>query len=807
MLRAAAAPWPAVARALAGVLRDGRGTLAGRPPPRLLPRLAAALAALLPLAGPGAGARVALAQAAGQEAYQWRHVAIGGGGFITGYDADPAGRTRVVRADVYGAYLWREDLDRWVQLANSASMPEADRRQNGVAEGVYEIAVAPSRPSRIYMAVKGLVYRSDDRGASFASPVREAPFPFDWDANSEFRHAGPFLAVSPLDPDLVLLGTPSDGVWRSADGARSWSRVASVPAGSRPEGVPVHRTAGTSLWFQPAAAGPGEVGARVWALVPGAGVFASANGGVDFSPLDAVDGEQPRRFNQGSFAPDGAFYAADPWESRLWRYRGGSWTDLTPQIGPHRFIAVAVNPRDGQVFVFDENGRAWRSADGGRSWWALWHGTRPGDGDPPWLRVSNAAFILGRVTFDPVVPDRLWAASGTGVYYADLVPSPLQLRWISQTRGIEELVANDVISPPGGAPLFAAWDFGVHRKEDLDRFSTSYGPRERLLIAAQQLDWSPADPLFIVTNASDTRTFCCAEDGNAVLAGYSTDGGRSWRKFPALPQPPGTDAADPWRMSFGTIAVAADDTRNIVWAPSFNRSPFVTRDRGRTWSRVSLAGEVLPLTGSHAHYFYTRKTLAADRVLPGVFYLVHSGEGENAGLAGLWATEDGGARWQRRFAGEIAPDSRYSAKLRAVPGQAGHLFFTSGYDGGSDTQLRRSTDGGASWRVLETVDRVDDIGFGRAADGAAYPAIFISGRVGGRYGIWRSTDNAARWTRIGGFPAGTLDQVSVVAGDPDRFGRVYLGYKGSGWIYGQPGGCTPAPYDISSTQECHAADN
>ncbi len=751
------------------------------------------------------------ARAAGSvksEVYKWRPVAIGGGGFITGYNADQTGQTRVVRADVYGAYLWREDLDRWVQLANSASMPDADQKQDGVADGVYEIVVAPSRPTRIYMAVKGLVYRSDDRGATFVSPIRDAPFPFAWDANSEFRHAGPFLAVSPLDPDLVLLGTPKDGVWRSDDAGKSWTRIASVPVGPRQAGVPVSRVMGTSLWFlPPSAAGDGQTGQCIWALVPGTGMFASSNAGLDFTPVDSKDGNQPRGFNQGSFAPDGTFYAADPLESKLWRYRDGRWTDLTLRIGPRRFIAVAANPRDGQVFVFDENGQSWRSSDHGWSWWPLWHSSRPGEGDPPWLHVSNKSFVLGRVSFDPAVPDRMWAASGTGVYYADLAPFPLQLSWISQARGIEELVANDVISPPDGAPLFAAWDFGVHRKEHLDQFSTSYGPKERVLIAAQQLDWSPADPLFIVTNASDTRTFCCSEDGDAVLAGYSIDGGRSWRKFPTLPQPPGTDAADPWRMSFGTIAVSSGDTRNIVWAPSFNRSPYVTYDRGTTWSRVSLSGEVLPLTGSHAHYFYTRKTLAADRVLSGVFYLVHSGDGENGALAGLWATEDGGKQWRKRYAGEIAPESQYSAKLRAVPGQAGHLFFTSGHGGNGDTRLRRSTDGGANWFTLDSVSRVDDIGFGRAAVGMTYPTIFISGQVEGRYGIWRSTNNAASWTRVGRFPAGTLDLVSVVSGDADHFGRVYLGYKGSGWIYGHPDGCVPAPYDMSKLQECYGVDN
>jgi photosystem II stability/assembly factor-like uncharacterized protein len=197
-----------------------------------------------------------------------------------------------------------------------------------------------------------------------------------------------------------------------------------------------------------------------------------------------------------------------------------------------------------------------------------------------------------------------------------------------------------------------------------------------------------------------------------------------------------------------------------------------------------------------------RKTLAADWVRSGVFYLVHSGETANAALTGLWRTRDGGAHWEHAFKGEIAPQSQYAAKLRAVPGHEGHLFFTSGVAEGTDTWLRRSRDGGASWSIVPGVDHVDDVGFGKSAPNSPHPTIFISGRVLGHYGIWRSTDDAVTWKRIGTFPVGSLDQVTVVGADPDRFGRVYLGYKGSGWIYGEPVPCRIAPYQFPHAKEC-----
>ncbi|VWX61110.1 conserved hypothetical protein [Burkholderiales bacterium 8X] len=735
-------------------------------------------------------------------AYLWRPVAVGAGGFITGLSSDREGKTRVARADVYGAYLWHEDEQRWSQLVNTASMPAATHAQNIVSDGVYEIAVAPTDPRRIYMALKNTVYRSDDRGTRFVDtrlPAGAGETP----ANDEFRHAGPYLAISPDDPNLVLFGTPHGGLWRSTDGGAHWAAVPSMPQSRDQQPAPGMQAPGIIVMYEPSPR------SRVWAVAAGHGVFVSKDQGKTFERLPDRGGPAPTMLRQGTFAPDGSFYGVDADTRSAWRYRDGSWTSL---VGPgrlpaERFAAVAVQPTTSQVFVFTEGGKPFRSADGGQSWSRLEHRAHISDGDPSYLRANDIGYwAMGQVSFDPVDGRRLWVAAGTGVYYTDLAGSTSLITWKSRLRGIEELVANDVVKPPGQSPLLAGWDFGIHLKDDLDAYSTTFGPKERMLISAQQLAWTPADPRFIVTNASDARTFCCSEDGDAVLAGFSVDGGRRWTRFRTLPHPPGTRADDPWRMSFGSIAVAANDIDNIVWLPTYHRAPYYTKDRGASWQRVVLPGEKLPLTGSHPALHYHRKTLAADRVLPGVFYLMHGGEGANAGLAGLWVTQDGGARWRRVFEGAIAPHPEHSAKLRVVPGQPGHLFFTSGTLGPFDTRLRRSIDGGAHWRALDGVDQVDDIAFGKPAADAAYPTIFVSARLRGGFGIWRSTDAASSWQRVATFPLGSLDQITVIEGDPDVFGRVYVGFKGSGWAYGQPASCEPAPFRAGASFDCSAIE-
>jgi xyloglucan-specific exo-beta-1,4-glucanase len=53
-------------------------------------------------------------------------------------------------------------------------------------------------------------------------------------------------------------------------------------------------------------------------------------------------------------------------------------------------------------------------------------------------------------------------------------------------------------------------------------------------------------------------------------------------------------------------------------------------------------------------------------------------------------------------------------------------------------------------------------------------------------GIWRSTDRGASWRRIDDAAHLWGGRYRVVAGDPRRAGRVYVGTDGRGLFYGDP---------------------
>ena len=173
------------------------------------------------------------------------------------------------------------------------------------------------------------------------------------------------VAVDPHEPSVVYLGTRGDGVWKSVDAGRSWSRVA----------LPEHDV--FSLAVSPAD-GTVYVGCEPSRL------FASRDAGGRWDPLDALV--------RLPSAPTWSF-PPRPWTSHvsaiaphprragvllvgielgglmLSEDAGESWHDHRP--GAQRDVhAVVWHPRDDDRAYQAGGGGAARSSDRGRTWWA-----------------------------------------------------------------------------------------------------------------------------------------------------------------------------------------------------------------------------------------------------------------------------------------------------------------------------------------------------------------------------------------------------------------------------------------------------
>ena len=113
---------------------------------RRVRRCALAGAALVPIA-----AATVLGQTPARmrtQAYRWKNVQIVGAGFVSGIVFHPtAPGVRYARTDIGGAYRWSEPARRWEPLLDWVSYDDRNLM------GVESIALDPSDPNRVYMAL------------------------------------------------------------------------------------------------------------------------------------------------------------------------------------------------------------------------------------------------------------------------------------------------------------------------------------------------------------------------------------------------------------------------------------------------------------------------------------------------------------------------------------------------------------------------------------------------------------------------------------------------------------------------------
>ena len=88
---------------------------------------------------------------------------------------------------------------------------------------------------------------------------------------------------------------------------------------------------------------------------------------------------------------------------------------------------------------------------------------------------------IGGTLFDQLVPNKLWASDGIGVWNTTNLPTAnfqwnTPVVWHDQSIGIEQLVANEIVVPPGGHPVLASWDRPFFYVADPNAYPSTYGP-------------------------------------------------------------------------------------------------------------------------------------------------------------------------------------------------------------------------------------------------------------------------------------------------------------------------------------------
>ena len=681
----------------------------------------------------------------------WQRIDVGAGGWLTGIDIAQDG-TMVVRTDTYGAYIWNGSA--WQQLVTATSMPSRFvGPHNG--QGVYEIQVAPSNSSILYMMYEGYVFKSTNKGTtwtqtSFAA-VTENP-------NDIYRMNGQKMAVDPNNPNIVYVGTPQSGLFVTTNGGSSWTKVSAVPAsGTDANGV---YPGITGIQFVPSSGTVNGATATIFASSYGHGVYESTDGGLTWSSVSGG----PSDVESAAVSRSGVYYAVGNNGTSVWAYAAGKWSELLSGTIIH---SVAVDPFNAaHVIIANSGGDLDQSFDGGKTWSGWNWNPQLSATDIPWLANTGPGMALGGLAFDPTVQGKLWASSGVGVWNTtvpQVMKSNTPIVWDSQSVGIEQLVANQILVPVGGHPVLASWDRSFFYVSDPSTYPTSYGVAGQPAFAAGwSLDYASSNPNFVVG---------IADWWGREESGYSTDGGKDWQVFPTMP---------PFAGKVIGGSIAASSPTDIIWAPANGAAPYYTLDGGQTWNAVALPG-VTDWSEFDYAYYLDRRTVTADRVLSNTFYMYYLGPTNT----GVYRSTDGGVTWTEVFSGQISAGSGFNAQIQSVPGEAGNLFFTGGpQDGtGLHEQFYQSKDGGTTWTAVANVTEVSCFGFGASPNLGGYPSIYIVGFVNDVYGVWQSNNDGQSWTQIGQYPEDQLSSIKTISGDPTTYGEVYIGFAGNGYAY------------------------
>ncbi|WP_040950038.1 X2-like carbohydrate binding domain-containing protein [Gorillibacterium massiliense] len=749
-----------------------------------------------------------IAHAAPSVAYNWNNVNTGaGGGFIPGIIFNTAQKDLIyARTDIGGVYRWNSTTSSWKQLLDFVGWTDWSKY------GVDALATDPVDPNRVYIAAgtytndwdpnNGYIGRSTDKGDTW----QWTQLPFKVGGNMPGRSMGERLAIDPNKNSVLFFGARSgNGLWKSTDYGVTWSKVTSFPNPGTYVQDPSNSYQSDIMglaWitFDPTSSTSGTATKTIYVGVADKAnsIYRSTDGGATWA---AVAG-QPTGYlpHHGVLASTGNLFITysdgigpyDGTKGQVWKYNTstGVWTDISPVASsssdnyygygglaidaqhPNTLMVAALNSWWPDTIIF-------RSTDGGTTWTRIWDW----NGYPnrsyrytqdisaaPWLDFATnpqlpeitpkLGWMVGDLEIDPFNSDRMMYGTGATLYSTNNLTawdSGGKINISVMAKGIEEEAVMDLVSPPSGAPLVSAvGDVSGFRHADV-----TVVPSKMLTnpTSTSSIDFAELNPTFMAkVGYNDYKAY---PNGKSVALSY--DGGSNW--YNPSGEPSGTKGG-------GMIAVAADGS-SLLWSTSDVGVFYSTS--GNSWT----ASTGVPAGAK----------IAADRVNKTKFYASSAGK--------FYVSTNAGASFTQTAATGLPTDG--ALNFKAMPGVEGDIWLAGGSTTSGIYGLWHSTNSGASFTKLSNVQEADVVGFGKAAPGNTYMALYTSAKIDNVRGFYRSDDAGASWVRINDDLHQYGSTNSAITGDPKLYGRVYVGTNGRGIIYGDPAGTTTNNSTITPT--------
>ncbi len=714
---------------------------------------------------------VQVVQNVGTRAYSWANAPFAGGGFITGLLYHPSQANLLyARTDVGGVYRWDSANSKWIALNDDID------NANSQQLGVVSMAVDPNNVNKLYLATgqylttnpsvdswmqTGSILRSSDKGATW----QRTSLPIYLGGNADGRGTGERLQVDPNNSNILYLGTNQDGLWKSTDAGVTWAKVSAFTPGSCTFVTFDKRTVSggvTSIIY---------VGVNT---TSGISLYRSTDGGATWAAVsNAPSGLIP---HHAKFDSNGVLYvtysnALGPNGSTtgaVYKYvtSTSTWTNITPAaptstvtFGYSGLATDTLKPGVIEVSTIDRwstNDDIYRSTDGGATWTALNAKSTHANGGHPWVTAYSGGSItkmghwIDALEIDPFNSANAVYGTGFGLFMTSngtAADSGGTVAWTFADTGIEETVPQMLKSPTSGPHLFASMgDVGGATYSTLDSSDINgfYTPPAT---TSHSVDYMEKRPTTVVRTS----------DGASKFAYISTDSGSTWTMMAASPVQTG--------HASGTIVLAPRGT-SMLWVPG-DQPGYYSTNSGASWT-ASSGYPVYTYTDGSGNTVNSGYTPVADRFADGYYYAYDYRNGV------LYESSNGGVS----FASVVTGLPTWGGVPISLPWYRRDLWFPLN-DGG----LLHIDGPTATPTYVTSVQSVYAISYGAPAPGVAYPSLYISGKVNGVRGIFRSDDKGVTWVRINE-DSHQYGWIQTISGDPRAWGRVYLGTSGRGVVVG-----------------------
>ena len=548
---------------------------------------------------------------------------------------------------------------------------------------ISRILIDPTNPDHVIVGAFGDPFRdSTDRGVYVTGDGGKT-----W---SKTLYAGPQsgaaeLAMDPNDPAVIYAsiwefrrepwtfhsGGPDDGIWRSADGGKTWTRLTG-------HGLPGGYTGRSAVAIAPSDS------KRIYAIIEAKGgiLWRSDDGGANWTMVsgDTLVDQRPFYFTHLNVDPKDENHVYAVSEQLAESKDGGhKFKVIAPDVHVD-YHAMWIAPNDPNRMITGEDGGFALTLDGGKNWMfsrnipigEVYHVGLSLHENPYWVcaplqdnngfcapsNSKNSEGILDEHWQNVIGGDGMWAVPDpanpqhiltdlqTG-RIADYNKSTQTSRFVQPYFDFNhydfELFArkyrfnwdspiafapwNPHVLWLGGSVVFQSVDRGVHWNVISPDLTLNLKSHQQPSGGPLALDVSSAEfsDNLLDIEGSPARAgviWTGADDG---IISVTTDGGKHWSKHEIAGVPPygRIESISPSPLDAATAYANVDRHRSGDYAPYL----FVTHDYGKSWTKI---------TGGLPPDQWVRSVRADDRNRS----LVFAGT-EN----GLWISYDGGKQW------------------------------------------------------------------------------------------------------------------------------------------------------------------